>query len=119
METVKLELGDGDYAVVFKEMKHKTSKAIQDLLRRSVTPDKWLDLQSQLQKEADIEKRKAILRPIQVDGDDVITILNQTESWSFGAVTEDTIDNMTETKYQLLLSEVNKLYSQAPLAPKS
>jgi hypothetical protein len=116
METVKIDLGDGDYAVVFKEMKHKTSNALQNLLRQTIGEQGFAELRIQLQKEPDIEKRKAILSQIPVEGDDIVTILNQTESWSFGEVIQTVIDDMPESKYQILLSEVNRLYSQIPLA---
>ena len=115
METIRIEL-EGDYAVVFKEMKHKTSSALQKLLRSSITQEKFTELQGQLLKAKDNDERRNILSQIPVEGDDVITILNQVESWSFGAVSQATIDDMSEVKYQLLLTEVNKLYSQVPLA---
>jgi hypothetical protein len=116
METVKIDMGDGDFAIVFKEMKHKTSNALQNLLRNAMSPADFIKLQAELQKESDVEKRKARLSQIPVEGDDVVTILNQVESWSFGEVTQTVIDNMPEAKYQILLAEVNKLYSQRPLA---
>jgi hypothetical protein len=115
METVRIELG-GDFAVVFKELKHKTSSALQKLLRDSMKAEQYTTLQQNLLQIPDIEARKKLLSQIFVEGDDLITILNQVESWSFGPVTQDTIDNMSETKYQELLAEVNRLYSQPPLA---
>jgi hypothetical protein len=116
MDTVKLDLGDGDYAVLFKEIKHKTSKALQRLLRDSITPQEFAQLQLELRKAKDNEEIKEILGRREIDGDDVVTLVNQAESWSFGTISKETIDNMPETKYQLLLTEVNKLYSQVPLA---
>jgi hypothetical protein len=110
METVRIEL-EGDYAVVFKEMKHKTTRALQQLIRESIPAEKFAEIQG----ESDLEKRKTLLMKVQVDGDDIVTLMNQVESWSFGEVTPSVIDEMPERKYQLLVAEVNKLYSQTPL----
>jgi hypothetical protein len=116
MGTVKLDLGDGDYAVLFSETKHKTTRALQKLVRDTLGLQKYTELQSQLFNAKTNEEKRIILSQLPVDGDDIVTLLNQVESWSFGEVSQATIDNMPETKYQLLLTEVNKLYSFVPLA---
>jgi hypothetical protein len=121
METVRIELGDGDYAVVGKEVKHKTSVALEKLLRNSVSPDDWVKLQAQLKGEPDIIKRMAILDKIEVEGDDIINLVNQTEELVIDGkpqpITVETFDNMSSAKYETLKNEVNKLYSPVPLVP--
>ena len=112
METKRIELENGNYVVAFTEMKHKTSQALQKLLRNSVPAEKF----AEIQKEPDLSKRMALIQSLPVEGDDVIILLNQIESWSFGPVTQDIIDNMSEHNYQEVITEVNKLYSQIPLA---
>ncbi len=117
METVKIDLGDGDYALVYKAYKHKTAAAINELLLAALTPD----MLKALQAEPDIAKRTAILKPLNIKGEDTTTLVNQTASLYFDKaeqlISPQSFGELSETKYQLLLSEVNKLYSPTPLPP--
>ncbi len=93
MDTVRIEL-EGDYAVVLKELKRGTAKQVRALARR----DNVTDL-------------------TKLDTDDMVEIvlLNQIIEWSFGAVTKESLDNMSDSKYQKLTAKVDKLYSSVPL----
>jgi hypothetical protein len=119
METVRIELGNGDYALVLKEMTHKTTKALQGLLRRTLGEDAFISLQGQLRTISDENKKKEILQKVTLEGDDEIILLNQIKEWSFGEVTAVVMDSISESKYTLLSVEVNKLYSSSPLPVKS
>ena len=48
-----------------------------------------------------------------------IIILNQMVEWSFGPVTQDTIDAMPSVKFDALVQEVDRIYGQAPLPVKA
>lgn len=98
METVRIELGGGDYALADKDTLHKTTRALQRYFKPFLKADGQPDLAL-------------------VDDDDVaqIFILNQVIELSFGLVTRETLDNMPAVKYDLLVKELNRLYQPAPL----
>ena len=97
--TTKIEIGDGHFIVLVKPLMHRTAVEIH----------KYLE-QFQDKKTADEH----------VVGE--IFIRNQGVEWSFGDLTTDNIlsvfAGMTEAQYQKLSSEVDRLYSQTPLAVK-
>jgi hypothetical protein len=109
MDTIRIELG-GDYAIVLKEMRHKTTREVSKVLRRYMTEKKLsiADLQKAIES-----------RDIDPEETTEIILLNQVTEWSFGAVTQETLDNITTEKYQNLTAEVDKLYSVSPLPVKN
>lgn len=113
METVRIEL-EGDYAIVLKEMRHSTAKILQALVRRSLGDSGVLDLQERLRKAPDDAARRQIITENSVDGEDEIILLNQVIEWSFGAVSQEILDNIPQSKYQKLASEVDRLYTPVP-----
>ena len=119
MQIVRIELGDGDYAELYNEITHKTSKCLQRLIRTSLGDNGTLELQAKLSNAPDMQAKRDILKDISLEGEDEIIILNQTVKWSFGEVNQSALDVMSDIKYQMLKAEVDKLYSQPPLVVKS
>jgi hypothetical protein len=122
LETKRIELGDGDYAVAIKELLHRTSRQVQQYYRRFMKPMGKAVLLSDVQAG-----RAALLNDYEidmasVDEDEVaeIFVLNQVTEWSFGAVTSETItsNNMPSSKYEALKKELNELYKPAPFLGK-
>ena len=118
MQVVRIELGDGDYAELYNEITHKTSKNLQRLIRTSLGDAGTLELQAKLSKAPDMQAKRDVLKDVQLEGEDEIIFLNQTVKWSFGEVNQSVLDSIPEIKYQMLKAEVDKLYSQPPLVVK-
>jgi hypothetical protein len=115
METVRIEL-EGDYAILKKEMVHKTTRAIDAVLaKHNVTRQVLVKRIQEAQEKGEIP---ADLLPLTNENDEAI-LLNQVTEWSFGAVSQEVLDNIPRDKYVKLTAEVDKLYSAPPLAPKS
>jgi hypothetical protein len=117
METVRIDLSNG-YATVFKAYKHKTSEAVQKLLRAAISPE----LLAKLQAEPDVEKRTALLKPLNIEGEDTVTLVNQVASLFYDGkeqlISPQSFGELSEIDYEKLLSEVNTLYRPSPLPPK-
>ena len=112
METVTIEL-DNDWAVMLKEIRHKTTKAVNAVIVKHNTTRDALIPQIQA-----IRDNPASLQPeIQsiIDENTETILLNQTVEWSFGTITQETLDNIPTIKYLKLTQEVDKLYSPVPL----
>lgn len=116
---IRIELGDGDYAIVYPEMIHRTSRLLQKNILNTLGADGYQKLQADLKAAPDYNAQKAIIAKVAVEGEQNIILLNQVSEWSFGAVTEQVLDTMPSRKFDLLATEVEKLYSQPPLAGKA
>ena len=116
MDTVRIEL-DGDYAIVLKEMKHKTSKLVMEMLRSCMPPSPELVPLATITDPSKIADAMIDLNKVKATGEQraELILLNQAVEWSFGPVTQETLDNMSTAKYQKLAAEVDRLYT-VPLA---
>jgi hypothetical protein len=119
MVTERIELGDGDYVLAFKDLLRKTARQVQQAYRKYMKPRGKPVLLSEI-GTADL------LNDYEVDTASVdqyeiteIFILNQVTEWSYGAINHDTIENMPDVKYQLLQKELNRLYTPSPLVEKT
>ena len=125
MELKKIEIGDNDYAVVLSEMTHVTHKLVSKIWEDAAGGyDKWVALSLKVNAAPDFPSKAAVLKDIRLGGIDLeVTFLHQAkELWIDGKsqpITQETLDNMADKKCELLLSEVEKLYTQVPLAVKS
>ena len=115
METRRIELGT-DWAIVSSEMMHKTARAVDAVLRKHNKSKTELIKQIQDFQEKKIDEIPSELSEVFDDNTEAI-LLNQVIEWSFGAVTNEVMDNIPATKYQMLTTEVDKLYGGNPLAP--
>jgi len=113
METIRIEL-DGDYAIVLKEMRHKTTKAVDGVLAKfGKTRNELITEIQKLQSEINPDI-PSDLAPI-LEANTEVIILSQVTEWSFGSVSQESLDNIPVSKYQKLSVEVDKLYQPSPL----
>ncbi len=118
--TVRIELGDTDYAIVLSEMRHRTTKLVRQALQKCLKPRGKPILLSEIKTGAELLTEAEIdFEKLDSDQNAEIILLNQTTEWSFGEVNQETLDNIPTSKYEKLIAEVDKLYSQPPLASKS
>ena len=107
METVKLELPNGQWVIVFAKLTHGARMASQERMPKG------------LNIVGDI--------PVMEDGTPVDLhhmekaheglLLKSIIEWSYGPKVEaHLLETMAEEEYQVLLQEVNGLYSRIPLA---
>ena len=113
MGTVRIEL-DGDYAIVLKEMIHKTTKAVDAvLIKHGKTRNQLIEVLQKLQTDNNPDIPPDIA-PIIEENTEAI-LLSQVVEWSFGKVNQETIDNIPTLKYMKLANEVDRLYTPVPL----
>ena len=115
----RIDLGGGDYAVMAKDLKHKTSRLVQSVQRKYIKPAASKVLLSELKPGQglynDAELDLSAYDPTEANH---IMILNQVLEWSLGPITEDTLENISQKKYELLVAEVDRLYG-SPLPAKT
>ena len=128
METVKVDLPDGNSAELYAELKHKTQSAVEKLTRPYLTyPEGAGKLKvSQGEDGEGSVKTKAAVKDLEVTVDlgridwtkvNEIIILNQVASWSFGEVTAEILAEQSEAVFTALKTKVNELYRDSfPLA---
>jgi hypothetical protein len=121
MKTITIDLGDGDCAELFEQLKHGTARRIQEIYQPYQSRSEY----QEALKIPDIKERTRCLQGIisQVDltlANDTM-ILGQIKEWTLGDITQAVLDDMPEDKHQILSKEANRLYAP-PLAdskPKS
>ena len=136
MPAVRIELGDGDYGLVYQEMRHKTDRLMQANLRKYFKPLGKPFLLSELTPETKLTGDYEIdaMRFDQAEQDHILLINQLSElrlegqsykhppemAQNMGQVylTDDTFDLLSKRKYETLLAEVNKLYGLLPLPEK-
>ena len=124
LETVNIELGGGDHAVVYKDVLRRTARLHEAELRKYMTPieavgeDGKVKL-SELEKMETLPDVDYIVNMTNVDNDAIneLFIINQVVEWSIdGPVNHDTIDNkLTREQYKVLVKEMDELYKPVPL----
>lgn len=125
LETVKIELGGGDYAVVYKEVLRRTARLHEAELRKYMTPLEMIGKDGKV-KMSELEKMETLptvdymVDMTNVDNDAIneIFIVNQVVEWTIdGPVDHDTIDSkLTREQYKVLVKEMDGLYRPVPLA---
>lgn len=121
LETVKVDLGGGLEAVMFKELKRKTSRLVQASTRKFLKmPENG---KIKLVETEDGQKTASVVGLVDIDLEKAdfseaveIMILNQVVSWPFGDVTKEVLDDVPEKYFNRLGEECDKLYGQFPLA---
>jgi len=126
METVKVDLPDGNMAEMYAEMKHKTQRAVEEATRQYLTYPEGAgkvkltqgeDGEQSLKAKAAGEGLEVTIDLERIDWNAVneIIILNQVASWSFGEVTAAVLEEQSEAVFQALKAKVNEMY-KVPLA---
>lgn len=124
LETFRIDLGDGDWADIYKEVLRVTARLHQAEMRKYMTiTDKVGEggkmLLSEMEKLKEMPKPDFYINFADVDDDAIneIYILNQVAEWSLGPVDKETIDKgMTNKQYRTLVQEMDGLYKPLPLA---
>lgn len=142
-ESVRVELGDNDWADIHPKLLHGTARRIEDAIRKYVKVKPNIAKLAELSKgqaeqspktlggdggttvqfvEKEGEVKTNILAEVEVDFDHInytestqIMILNQTKAWSFGAVTLEVLDTVDEAKFIELQKEMDSRYGKIPL----
>ena len=127
METVKVDLPEGNKAELYADMKHKTQRAVEEVTRPYLTyPEGMGKLKISQGEDGGTIKAKAAVEEVEVTVDlkaidwtkvNEIIILNQVASWSLGEVTSEVLGDQSEAVFEALRVTVNELYRDSfPLA---
>ena len=103
MQTERIDLGDGDYAVLKKELTHRTSVLIQELVRQSIPDDT-------LKAVKDVTEAQGLAGKLDNAKLENIILLNQITEWSFGSVNEQSLGEIFESKYIKLREQAVRMY---------
>jgi len=122
-KTERVDLGDGLYAVLYQETRHGTQKVVNALTRPFLSypdgkgPKLSLEGEDQKPKVEVSTKVEVDLKAIDYDAVNDAIIIGQVKEWSFGDVTQETLDGITEDLREKLKEECNRLYgTKGPLA---
>jgi len=124
LETVKIDLGGGDHAIVYKEVLRRTARLHEAELRKYMTPLEMIGKDGKV-KMSELEKMETLpavdymVDMTNVDNDAIneLFIVNQVVEWTIdGPVDHDTIDTkLTREQYKVLVKEMDRLYRPVPL----
>lgn len=122
-KTTTLDLGDGQSAVLYQEIKHGTQKVVNQLTRPFL---EYADGKSPRLtiKEGEEKPKVEGSATVQVDMSKVdwdmvndAIIVGQVKEWTFGAVNQATLDVVPEPMREALKKECDRLYGEnGPLA---
>jgi len=125
LQTVRVELSNGGFAVLFKDVLRKTARLHEAELKKYMVPVETMAdgsgkiLISELQAGKEPPKKPDYLIDFnEIDPDSVnrIYLLNQVKEWSLGPVDANTVDNLlTDDDYKALVKEMDRLYKPSPL----
>ena len=126
METVKVDLPDGNTVELYAELKHKTQRAVEEKTRQYLTYPEGAgklkvtqgeDGERAVKTKATAEELEVTVDLERIDWNAVneIIILNQVASWSFGEVTAAVLGEQSEDIFKALKAKVNEMY-KSPLA---
>jgi hypothetical protein len=120
--TVRVDLGNQQWAIIHREILHRTYRMHEALLRRYMSPVGETKIKmSDVEKDKKLPKIDYVLDVAQIDTNEVneLYILNQVIEWSLGPVDHSTIENMlTRDQCIKLIQEMDRLYKPTPLANK-
>jgi len=124
LQTVKVELGGGDTAIIYTDVLRITARLHEAELRKCMTlVDKsgkgGKALLSELEQMETMPKADFEIDMSKVDDDAIneIFVLNQVVKWTFGAVDHETLETkVTREQYKALIKEMDRLYKPIPLA---
>jgi hypothetical protein len=115
MKTITIDLGDGDCAELYEQLRHGTARRIQEIYQ----PYESVPAYQEAMKIPDIKERASKLQSIILGADltraSDAMIIGQIKEWTLGEISQTVLDDMPESKHAILIREANRLYAP-PLA---
>lgn len=124
IKTDRVDLGDGQFAEFFQELRHGTQKAVNLITRpflnygkgkATISVEAADDGNDPKTKVEGVEKVEIDLGKVNWDEVNDAIIVGQVKTWSFGPVSQETLDSIPESVRAALVAECNKRYGR-PLA---
>ena len=116
--TERIDLGEGQWADMFTEVKRVTARLHEAEIRKHLRPvdDRPLAFSDVLSGAREWPK-DYLINPAAVDHGLVAEVyaLHQVKAWSFGPVTQETLDNMPKRFFELLRNDIDERYQADPL----
>jgi hypothetical protein len=117
MKTITIDLGDGDCAELYEQLRHGTARRIQEVYQPyHDLPDYKAAMGLPTVKERVTRLTQIISQVDMIRAGDVL-ILGQIKEWTLGEISQATLDDMPEKQHEKLIREANKLYE--PPLPES
>lgn len=122
----RLELEDGDFAILQTELKHKTERAVGDLMKKFIKAPQGVKItiptdgkvdKAAAELVAQAKDQVKVLGTLEIDfanadfqGAVDLTILYQVKEWSFGPVTQAVLDEMPARKRDIIAKRLDELF---------
>ena len=121
-DTTRIELTNGRFAFVYREVLHRTYRQHEDILRRAMTPVGPTTVKmSEVEAGKKMPKVEYVLDVTKLDMHEVneLYILSQVAEWSYGPVTHEAVESqLTRDDCIILVKEMDRLYQPSPLASR-
>lgn len=116
-ETDRIDLGDGHWTVMFKELKHGTERRVKDLGRKYLRGKDGINPSFQFKDSDNGEQKTEVIGEIEVDLEHFdataatdLMILLQTVEWSFGEITQEVLDDLPKRIHDKLDAAMKERY---------
>ena len=120
-ETEVIDLGDGHWTTMFKELKHGTERRVKEISRKFLKGKDGNNPSFDF-KEEDGKPQATVTGSVEVDlekfdatGATDLMILLQTVEWSFGEITQEVLDDLPERIHDKIDAAMKEMYV-SPLA---
>ena len=115
-ETDRIDLGDGHWTIMFKELKHGTERRVKEISRKFLKGKDGINPSFEL-KEEDGKPQASVTGSVEVDLEKFdateatdLMILLQTVEWSFGDRTQEVLDDLPKRIHDKLDAAMKERY---------
>lgn len=120
--TITLDLGDDQSAVLFQEIRHGTQKAVNQLTRPFLEyadgKSPKLTVQDEKTKIEGSDAVKVDMTKVDWDAVNDAIIVSQVKEWTFGPVDQATLDGIPDRMRNALKRECDRLYGESGPLPE-
>ena len=121
-ETEVIDLGDGHWTTMLKELKHGTERRVKEFSRRFLKGKDGANPSFDFKESGDGKQQGTVTGSVEVDlqkldttGATDLIILLQTVEWSFGEITQEVLDDLPARIHDMIDAAMKEMYV-SPLA---
>ena len=115
--TDRIDLGDGHYTVMFKELKHGTERRVKEVSRKFLKGKDGTNPSFEIKESEDGKPQASVTGSVEVDLEKFdaseatdLMILLQTVEWSFGEITQTVLDDLPKRIHDKLDAAMKERY---------
>ena len=111
MNTIRVDLSEGDYAELYVQLRHGTARKLQEIYQPYMPLPAYqeaIEISNLKERAKALEK---IISQVDITRASDMMILGQIKEWSFGEISQNVLDDISQSKHEILTREANKLYA--------